>query len=691
MTRPLSAVLALTLALLAAPWSAAPALNPEARHGGAGQVIAELLSQYHFRDREIDDELSGEVYRAYFETLDPQRFYFLASDLEEFASYRSRLDDSLLQGEVDIAYRIFDRYQQRVAERTEHALAVLEDGLDFHSEATLELDRSDADWAESAEALDRLWEKRVINDALTQVLGGRELDEVRESLRGRYERLARNVEQYKSEDVFQTFMNAWAGRFDPHTSYMSPRSSENFDINMRLSLEGIGALLRAEGDFVEVVELIPGGPAARSGELDAGDRIIGVGQEGEPIQDVVGWRLADVVDLIRGPKASEVRLEVLPASGGADATPEEIRLTRNTVELEEQAAQSEVLTVEQGDRTRRIGVIEVPAFYADFEAANAGEEDYRSTTRDVRRLLATERMQDIDGLVIDLRGNAGGSLSEAVKLTGLFIDSGPVVQVHRSNGRREVLRDDAGESAVYGGPLGVLVNSRSASASEIFAAAMQDYGRGLVLGDRTFGKGTVQTLIGLDRFGIGKDDESGRLKLTIAKFYRINGDSTQRQGVAPDLALPSPYSDDSVGERAADNALPWDSVRPTRYTPAGTLESLLAELRARHERRVQERPALRSVAAEAERQRAEREETEVSLNIERRREEIEAADAKRLAAVNLRLQAYGREPVSDLDELDERDEDALPDVLLEEAARVVADLGQLSALDRQIAQHRDTD
>lgn len=688
MPRRLCAVLALTLALLAAPWSAAPALNPEARHGGAGQVIAELLSQYHFRDRDIDDVLSSEVYRAYFEALDPQRFYFLASDLDEFADYRKRLDDSLLQGEVDIAYRIFDRYQQRVAERTEHALTVLEDGLDFTTDATLELDRRNADWAESPEALDRLWEKRVVNDALTQMLGGRELEAVRDSLRSRYQRLARNVEQYQSEDVFQTFMNAWAGRFDPHTSYMSPRSSENFDINMRLSLEGIGALLRAEGDFVEVVELIPGGPAARSGKLDAGDRIIGVGQEGEPIQDVVGWRLADVVDLIRGPKASEVRLEILPASGGADAAPEEIRLTRNTVKLEEQAAQSEVITVEHGDRTRRIGVIEIPAFYADFEAANAGEEDYRSTTRDVRRLLTAQEMQAIDGLVIDLRGNAGGSLGEAVKLTGLFIDEGPVVQVHRSNGRREVLRDDAGEAAIYGGPLGVLVDSRSASASEIFAAAMQDYHRGVILGDRTFGKGTVQTLIGLERFGIGEEDEAGRLKLTIAKFYRINGESTQRQGVAPDLALPSPHSDDRVGERAADNALPWDSVRPTRYTPAGALEAVLPELRARHQRRVQERPALRSVAAEAERQRAAREASVVSLNIERRRAEMEAADAERLEAVNLRLKAYGEEPVASLDALDN---DTLPDVLLEEAARIVADLDQLSALDRQIAQHRDAD
>lgn len=688
MSRRYCANLLLSLALLCTPWTGVPALEPDNRHGGAGQVIAELLSQYHFRDRDIDDSLSGEVYTGYFEALDPQRFYFVESDVEQFARYRERLDDRLLQGDVDIAYRIFDRYQQRVSERTEHALNVLENGLDFESDATLELDRSNADWARSQDELDRVWEKRVINDALTQVLGGRELDEVRDSLRDRYERLARNVEQYNAEDVFQTFMNAWAARFDPHTSYMSPRSSENFDINMRLSLEGIGALLRAEGDFVEVVELIPGGPAARSGELDAGDRIIGVGQEGEEIQDVVGWRLADVVDLIRGPKSSEVRLEVLPESGGADATPEEIRLTRNTVELEEQAAQSRVLNIEQGDHSRRIGVIEIPTFYADFEAANAGEEDYRSTTRDVRRLLEAEEMQDIDGLVIDLRGNAGGSLGEAVKLTGLFIEEGPVVQVHRSNGRREVLADEEAEAPVYDGALGVLVDNRSASASEIFAAAMQDYERGLVLGDRTFGKGTVQTLIGLDRFGIGEEDNSGRLKLTIAKFYRINGESTQLEGVTPDLALPSPHPDDSVGERAADNALPWDSVRPARYTPLQPLDAVLPELRARHEQRVAERPALRSVAEEAERLREEREDTRVSLNIERRRAEIEAADERRLEEVNLRLAAYGREPV---DSLDAVEDDEIPDVLEEEAARVVADLAQLQSLEGRIAQHRETD
>ncbi|PWG63941.1 carboxy terminal-processing peptidase [Spiribacter halobius] len=688
MTRRLCAATLLSLALLAAPWSSAPALEPENRHGGAGQVIAELLSQYHFRDREIDDALSSEVYRAYFEALDPQRFYFLESDVEAFAKYREQLDDKLLQGEVSVAYRIFDRYQQRVEERTRHALDVIESGLDFETDATLNLDRSDADWAQSEAELDRLWEKRVINDALTQVLGGRELDAVRDSLRDRYERLARNVEQYNAEDVFQTFMNAWAGRFDPHTSYMSPRSSENFDINMRLSLEGIGALLRAEGDFVEVVELIPGGPAARSGELKAGDRIVGVGQEGEPMQDVVGWRLADVVDLIRGPKASEVRLEILPAAGGADATPEEIQLTRNTVELEEQAAQAEVIAVEQGDTTRRIGVIEIPAFYADFEAASAGQEDYRSTTRDVRALLEEERFDGIDGLVIDLRGNAGGSLSEAVKLSGLFIEQGPVVQVHRSNGQREVLRDEEAEAPVFGGPLGVLVDNRSASASEIFAAAMQDYERGVVLGDRTFGKGTVQSLIGLDRFGIGEEDNSGRLKLTIAKFYRINGESTQLQGVSPDLPLPSPHADDAVGERAADNALPWDTVRAARYTPLTSLDAVLPELRARHEARVRERPALRSVAAEAERLREEREDSVVSLNLEQRRAEIEAADARRLEAINLRLEAYGREPVESLDAVEE---DAIPDVLREEAARVVADLAQLQSLDQQIAQHRGAD
>ena len=662
--------------VLLATTASAERLEPDARHARASQVVAELLSRYHYRDQSIDDQLSEKVYSSYFDALDPQRFYFLQSDIDAFSDQRLRLDDQISSGRLDTAYAIFARYQQRVAERSRYALNLLDQGLDYTGEGSFQIDRDDVDWASSKTQLNAIWARRVTNDALTQTLNGRAMDEVISSLQSRYRRLERTLEQYSAEDVFQTFMSTWAAQFDPHSSYMSPRTSENFDINMSLSLEGIGALLSSEGDFVEIVELIAGGPAAGSGELNPGDRIVGVGDSLESIQDVVGWRLGDVVDLIRGAKGSDVYLRVLPASASGQSRETLITLTRNTIELEEQAAQAEIETIERDGQTHTIGVIKLPAFYADFNAANAGDEDYRSTTRDVANLLGSDKLANVDGLVIDLRGNAGGSLEEAVKLTGLFVDQGPVVQVHRSNGRREVLRDPDTGPALYDQPLAVMVDSGSASASEIFAAAIQDYGRGLVIGDQTFGKGTVQTLIGLERFGVGSDDQpAGRLKLTIAKFYRINGESTQLEGVTPDLTMPYPHGSEAVGERAADNALPWDTVRSAKYSRDRELDAMINELRRRHQRRIQTEPALQSVSAEAERVQKAREQTQVSLNRATREAELTANEQARLAAINAQLKATGGTPVDTLDDIDVS---ALPDVLLTEAAAVLVDLVELS-------------
>lgn len=670
------------LAFVLLPVSAKP-ISPEPIHERAGQVVAELLSRYHYNDLAVNDALSESVYDTYFEALDPQRFYFLATDIAEFSDRADRLDDELARGDLTTAFAIFERYRQRVTERSKYATAVLNGDLDFTGEATLELDRREAEWGASKDQLDDLWERRVLNDVLTQKLNGRALDDIRETLQKRYERLPETLSQYTAEDVFQVFMSTWAAAYDPHSSYMSPRNSENFDINMRLSLEGIGAMLSSEGDFVEIVKLITGGPAASSGELQAGDRIVGVGETADEIEDVVGWRLGDVVDLIRGPKDSEVFLRILPGSGRGESRERVVRLVRNTIELEEQASQAEVINVERDNQAFEVGVVTIPAFYADFSAANAGDPDYRSTTRDVRRLLASEQLAQIDALIIDLRGNAGGSLEEAIQLTGLFIDNGPVVQVHRSNGRREVLNDTEGEPALYTGPLGVMVDGNSASASEIFAAAMQDYGRGVVMGDQTFGKGTVQTLIGLDRFGVGDEETpTGRLKLTIAKFYRINGESTQLTGVEPDLEMPYPHADDEVGERAADNALPWDTIRSTEYRRFTAIEPILGELRRRHDRRLAQEPALLSVADEAQRLEEEAADTRVSLNEAERIRQMDASEAARLAAINQQLRAYGEEPLQSLEDLDP---EALPDVLLDEAAAVMVDLIELTRQDNQVA------
>ncbi len=671
------------LSLVALSPASGKAIAPEPIHERAGQVVAELLSRYHYNDLAINDALSESVYESYFESLDPQRFYFLASDIAEFSNRATRLDDELARGDLTTAFAIFARYQERVEARSQHAIEVLDNELDFTTDATLELDRRDAEWADSRATLDALWTRRVLNDVLTQKLNGRALDDIRESLRKRYERLPKTLSQYTAEDVFQAFMSTWASAYDPHSSYMSPRNSENFDINMSLSLEGIGAMLSSEGDFVEIVELITGGPADNSGALESGDRIVGVGESEDAIEDVVGWRLGDVVDLIRGPKDSEVFLRILPGSGRGDSRERVVRLVRNTIELEEQAAQAEVIDIERDGQPFQVGVITIPAFYADFSAANAGDPNYRSTTRDVGRLLASEDLENIDSLIIDLRGNAGGSLEEAIQLTGLFIDEGPVVQVHRSNGRREVLNDTKGEPAIYNGPLGVMVDGNSASASEIFAAAIQDYGRGVVMGDQTFGKGTVQTLIGLDRFGVGDEQTpSGRLKLTIAKFYRINGESTQLTGVEPDLEMPYPHANDEVGERAADNALPWDTIRSAEYRRLTALDPILGELRRRHDRRLAQEPALLSVADEAKRLEREAADTRVTLNEAQRVAELEASEAARLEAINRQLAAYGQPALESLDDLDP---DALPDVLLDEAAAVMVDLIELTRHEGQVA------
>ncbi|MBS3786422.1 MAG: carboxy terminal-processing peptidase [Gammaproteobacteria bacterium] len=652
-------------------------LAPEAHHGQASQVVAELLERYHYRKQAIDEDISEAFYTRYFEMLDPERFYFLQTDIDAFSASQPRLGTEVAAGDLEVAFEIFERYRQRVKERSEYAVALLKSELDFNSNQELDLNRRDAEWAETAESLDQIWQKRVLNDILTQKLTERDIETIRESLTKRYERLARNLDQYTAEDVFQTFISALSNVYDPHSSYLSPRASENFDINMSLSLEGIGALLSMEGDFVEIVELIAGGPASQSGELGPGDQVIGVGQRADAIEDVVGWRLGDVVDLIRGPKGSEVTLEIIPSAGSTGGGSRLVTLERNTIELEEQAAKADVIDVEQSGKDYRIGVVQLPTFYTDFAAASAGEKNYRSTTRDVAALLEDGKLADIDGLVIDLRGNSGGSLDEAVKLTGLFIGEGPVVQVRRSNGQKEVLSDSGTSRALFEGPLGVLVDSNSASASEIFAAAIQDYGRGVVMGAQTFGKGTVQTLIGLDRFGVTNSaDMAGRLKLTIAKFYRINGDSTQLEGVTPDILLPYPELPNMANERDADNALPWNTIDSTPYRELSNLQSLVVELKKRHEQRLNREPALKSASMEAARLRQESQDTVVALNEEKRRAQIAKQETARLSAINEQLQAYGLAPIESLEDLDR---DAVPDVLRDEAAAIIADLAMLQA------------
>ena len=512
-------------------------LRAEERHKRATVIITHIMDKYHYRKKPLDDALSSRILDSYLDNLDGNHSFFLEQDIAGFERYRFLLDDALEGADLEPAYAIFKVYRQRVAERAAHARGLLETGFDFSIDEDYMFDRLESDWAQTEDELSEIWRKKVKNDYLMLRLADKDTDEIKEILHKRYTRFKTGTFQLNSNDVFQSFINAYTVVIEPHTSYFTPRSSENFDITMRLSLEGIGAVLRAEQDYTVVQKIIPGGPAELGGQLHAEDKVIGVGQgiQGE-ITDVVGWRLDDVVDMIRGPKGSVVRLEILSDRTGLEGAGKIISITRDEIRLEDQAAKSEIIQLENGGE---IGVIDVPTFYSDFPAQAKGEKDYRSTTRDVRRLLSELKDKNLDGLIIDLRGNGGGSLSESLELTGLFIESGPIIQTRDYAGNIEI-NNDPDPDITYGGPLAVLVNRNSASASEIFAGAIQDYRRGIIIGEPTFGKGTVQNIIDLNNFTESSDEDHGRLKATIAQFFRISGGSNQHRGVTLTSYFPLP-------------------------------------------------------------------------------------------------------------------------------------------------------
>jgi carboxyl-terminal processing protease len=642
----------------------------------AALIITQVMEKFHYRKPRIDDDMSVAVYERYLESLDANRSFFSAKDIKGFERYRDELDDSLRTGKLDPAFRIFRRFRELVEQRVTYAKELLQaNNFDFTADETYQFDRSEADWLPDAAALDDLWRRRVKNDILSLRLAGQDETEISETLRKRYEGISRRVVQMAPEDVFQAFINAFTLSVEPHTSYMSPRLSENFDIGMRLSLQGIGAVLRNENEFTQIQSTVPGGPAERSGELKGGDRIVGVaqGSDGE-MEDVIGWRLQDVVDLIRGPKDSVVRLNILPKSQGVDGRTREVLLVRDEIKLEDKAAKSEIIEATDGVR---LGVIEVPAFYRDFGAQAAGEEDFRSTTRDVRVLLDDLQSQKVDGIIIDLRRNGGGSLSEATELTGLFIEKGPVVQVKDSSGRIEVERDPDPEQ-VYAGPLAVLVDRNSASASEIFAGAIQDYNRGLILGEPTFGKGTVQTLVDLGRFLRSRKD-IGRLRLTMAQFFRVQGGSTQHRGVMPDIVYPTAKGAADHGERALDNALPWASIKAAEHQFLGATP--LTGLRDASQERIAGNPGFRFLLEEEDDLIELDKKTTVSLNESVRRAEWDRREQERLDRRN-RLRAFRNlPPLASLDEEededvsaeDEKDPEGIRRIMLEESANILAD------------------
>ncbi len=620
------------------------------------KLIHYLIGKTHYRQVPLDDAFSDTVFELYMERLDPSRNTFLQSDIDQFETLRYQFDDFIRTGALQPSFLMFEILRTRVEQRVEYALARLDDPFNFTIDETYLFDREDAQWAASTRELDDLWRKRIKNDIINLRLADKDEADLFDTLKQRYTHMARRIRQFNSEDVFAIFVNAYINAIEPHTSYFSPRASENFQIQMSLSLEGIGAVLQTDNEYTQIRRIIPGGPADLGRELKAEDRIIGVAQGDQEIVDVIGWRLDDVVELIRGPKASIVRLEILPGGDDPDSQPRVISLQRDKINLEEQAAKKRTLEIETGDGKSTIGIIDLPSFYVDFDGQKANLPDYRSTTRDVRKLLGEFNPGEIDGLVIDLRDNGGGSLVEAIALTGLFIEQGPVVQVRDARGRVKIDRDPD-PKIIYDGPLAVLVDRYSASASEIFAGAIQDYRRGIIIGEPTFGKGTVQHLVDLNRYA--KTDHSlGRLKVTIAQFFRINGDSTQHRGVIPDVLWPTADNDDS-GERALENAIPWRQInraafRHFRDQPPATV---LAHVLRQHESRVRMDPEFQYFMEVKAMNDERRQNKFVSINQTTRELERTERDAQLLELENRKRHALGEEEVASVELLDQENEE----------------------------------
>lgn len=637
--------------------TATNSLQPLPEHSFSAQIITQLIERFHYKKTRLDNEQSEEILEQYLKSLDPNRSFFTQEDIDSFGRYATTLDDALARGDLEPTFAIFRIYQQRRMERAKFALDHLKLPFNFDKNETYRFDRSEAPWAHNQEALDEIWRKRVKNDVLALLLTNKTDKESRKILSKRYERIITRSNQFKPEDAYEVFINTYLSTVGPHTGYFSPRSSENFNINMSLSLEGIGAALQTVDEHTVVQRIITGGPADLDGRLKTKDKIVSVaqGHDGE-FEDVVGWRIDDVVSLIRGPKDSVVRLQVLPKESGVDGPSKIITIMRNKVKLEEQQAKKKIIEIPSGTIKKRIGVITIPTFYMDFQAHSRGEEDYRSTTRDTRRLVDELIEEKVDGIIVDLRDNGGGSLSEAVSLTGLFIKDGPVVQIRDNDGKTKS-NNDTDPGIVYTGPLAVLVNRFSASASEIFAGAIQDYGRGTIVGEPTFGKGTVQSVIDLNRYTQGNDVTLGRLKLTVAQFFRVNGDSTQHRGVIPDIVFPTAEDNANHGERALKNALAWASIKASDYKPFNRPIETIDDIKARHEQRIKSDSGFKYLLAQAEVRRSASDKKEVSLLRKNRKLEREALETEQNELLNRFRLSRGMKSVHKTSLIDNKDND----------------------------------
>lgn len=662
------------------------------RHSFELKMINSMLKRYHYKRFTLDDSFSEKILDQYIKQLDPSRIYFTQVDINTFKKHSHKIDDYISKGETVVAVKTFKLYQQRVKERSEYAAKRITSPLNLKGSDNYTFDRKKAPWAKDKAALDTLWDKRLKNDYISLTLADKKHDEAIKSLKKRYLNIAKRTLQIKSNELFQTIVNAYAGAIEPHTSYLSPRSSAQFDINMSLSLSGIGAVLRKDEEHTKIISVVPGGPADLTGKVSAGDRIIGVGQDSkEAIKDIIGWRLSDVVNIIRGKKGSKVVLSILPHETGLSGKSEVVPIVRDKIKLEHQAASKRIIEIKKEDgRIAKVGVIKLPSFYIDFKARNRGDKDYAGTTRDVKKLLLELNKEGIDELIIDLRGNGGGSLSEVVTLTGLFIKKGPVVQINDTSGRTDILRDD-NSSIVFRGPMAVMIDKGSASASEIFAGAIQDYGRGIIIGETTFGKGTVQTVLPLNSYTRKEFDKPlGQLKITTAQFFRINGESTQHKGVVPDISWDLPKIDAELGERAYKNALPWRKIHVAphaKYERSFTANTI-KQAKIKSNTRKLKTPKYVATIKRMKLLVDAGNEKLVSLNLTQRKAKRELFNKKLLALEN-ELQALdGKSAYATMKELrdaqEQKNDDIFTkkpvDVFLDEAAHILTDLQSLSVV-----------
>ena len=702
----LSILLAFAATTAASALSAAnpptpPVLAPEAGQAKAANLSAHILSRFHYKALPLDDAMSEKIFERYLKSLDPAKLFFTQADVDQFSVARMKLDDAINTGDLKLPFAMFNMYEARMFERMAYARKLLVQGFDFEHKESYQYDRSKEAWPKNDAELNELWRKRVKNEWLRLKLADKDDKTIRETLTKRYDGSLARAGRIKSDDVFQIFMNAYASSIEPHTDYLGPRDSASFNISMKLSLVGIGAVLQERDEYTTIRELVAGGPAARSDKLKVGDRIVGVGQgaNSTPV-DVVGWRIDDVVNLIRGTKDSVVLLDILPADAVTDAKHKQVTLTRDIIRLEQQAAKKSIIEIKDGGATRQTGVISLPTFYLDFDARSKGDANFKSATRDVAKLLNELKKDKIDNVLIDLRNNGGGSLTEAIELTGLFIGKGPVVQQRDPQGRISVESDKIA-APVWNGSVGVLINRGSASASEIFAAAIQDYGRGVVIGEPSFGKGTVQTMVNLDQMVRSEKAKLGELKMTVAQFFRINGGTTQLRGVTPDISFPTISDTEAFGESSYDNALPWTQIPAVDYRVTGDVKTLVPLLQMRHEARVAKNKDFQYLKEDIAELKIQRKKTMISLNEAERRKEIELQEARAKSRKSKRvlsdegadddglsgkddgLQANERNLATEL--AAEKSRKNAKDILLTEAAHILSDEVEFLKKDTKLA------